>query len=63
MSPEPSRDLRRLKLRYGVKMTPAVYAAITNGRPDKGMPAWKELLDDDAVRNIATFLESVQREP
>lgn len=63
MSPESSRDLRRLKLRYGVKMTETAYAAITGGRPDKGMPAWKELLDDDAVRNIVTFLESVQREP
>ncbi len=63
MSPESSRDLRRLKLRYGVKMTETAYAAITGGRPDKGMPAWKELLADAAVRNIVTFLESVQREP
>jgi polar amino acid transport system substrate-binding protein len=63
MSPEPSRDLRRLKLRYGVEMTETAYTTITRGRLDKGMPAWKDLLDDDAIRNILTFLKSVQREP
>jgi polar amino acid transport system substrate-binding protein len=63
MSPEPSRDLRRLKLRYGLQMQQTAYTIIWGGRPDKGMPSWKDLLDDDAVRTILLFLESVQREP
>lgn len=39
MSPKPSRDLRRLKLRYGVKMTETAYAAITVARRP-GRSSW-----------------------
>ena len=63
MSPEPSRDLRRLTLRYGAKMRETAYATITVGRVDKGMPAWKDLLGEEGIENVLGFLESVQRAP
>jgi ABC-type amino acid transport substrate-binding protein/mono/diheme cytochrome c family protein len=63
MSPEPTRDLRRLALRYGSRMRETAYATITVGRVDKGMPAWKDLLGEEGVQNVIGFLESVQRQP
>jgi polar amino acid transport system substrate-binding protein len=63
MSPEPTRDLRRLALRYGVRMRETAYAAITVGRVDKGMPAWKDLLGEEGIQYVLGFLESVQRQP
>jgi ABC-type amino acid transport substrate-binding protein len=63
MSPEPTRDLRRLALRYGSRMREMAYATITVGRVDKGMPAWRDLLGDEAIQNVLGFLESVQRQP
>jgi ABC-type amino acid transport substrate-binding protein len=63
MSPEPARDLRRLALRYGSRMRETAYATITVGRVDKGMPAWKDLLGEEGIRNVIGFLESVQRQP
>ena len=63
MSAEPTRDLRRLTLRYGGKMREVAYATITVGRVEKGMPAWRELLGEEAIQNVLGFLESVQRQP
>ena len=63
MSPEPTRDLRRLTLRYGSRMRETAYATITIGRVDKGMPAWKDLLGEEGIQNVLGFLESVQRQP
>jgi polar amino acid transport system substrate-binding protein len=63
VSPEPTRDLRRLTLRYGSRMREAAYATITVGRIDKGMPAWKDLLGEEGIQNVLGFLESVQRQP
>ena len=63
MSPEPTRDLRRLTLRYGARMRETAYATIMGGRVDKGMPAWKDLLGEEAIQNVIGFLESVQRAP
>lgn len=63
MSPEPTRDLRRLTLRYGSRMREAAYATITVGRVDKGMPAWKDLLGEEGIQNVLGFLESIQRQP
>ena len=63
MSPEPTRDLRRLALRYGSRMREMAYATITVGRVDKGMPAWRDLLGEEAIQNVLGFLESVQRQP
>jgi len=63
LSPEPTRDLRRLALRYGSRMRETAYATITVGRIDQGMPAWKDLLGEEGIQNVIGFLESVQRAP
>jgi polar amino acid transport system substrate-binding protein len=59
LSPEPSRDLRRLRLRYGAAASEVFYTAVTRGRPDKGMPPWNNL-DPATVQRLWTFLDSVQ---
>ncbi len=62
-SPEPLRDLRRLRLRYGENWRKTTVATIKDGRPADGMPAWKDLLDDQRLGTIITFFESIQRKP
>jgi mono/diheme cytochrome c family protein len=60
---ERARDVRRLKLRYGDRMTAVFYNTVTEGRLDKGMPSWKGALPDDVLWTIYTFIQSVQQEP
>jgi len=62
-SPEPARDLRRLRIRYGDRMSAVFYETITEGRSAKGMPPWKEILKTDDIARILSFLESVQSTP
>jgi mono/diheme cytochrome c family protein len=62
-SPDPPRDLRRLKHRYGENMANLFHFTVTHGRPDKGMPNWAGLLDDETLWTIFTFLQTVQAEP
>jgi mono/diheme cytochrome c family protein len=62
-TPERVRDVRRLKLRYGSRMTEVFYQAVTEGRPSKGMPAWKGTLPDETLWTIYSFIQSVQKEP
>jgi ABC-type amino acid transport substrate-binding protein/cytochrome c5 len=62
-SPEPARDLRRLRMRYGERMSAVFYETITEGRSAKGMPPWKEILKADDIARILSFLESVQSSP
>ena len=40
VSPDPPRDLRRLKRRYGEKTADVFYFTVTHGQADKGMPNW-----------------------
>jgi mono/diheme cytochrome c family protein len=63
ISPDPPRDLRRLKRRYGESMANLFHFTVTHGRPDKGMPNWAGLLDDETLWTIFTFLQTVQAEP
>jgi mono/diheme cytochrome c family protein len=63
ISPDAPRDLRRLKRRYGEKMADVYHSAVTHGRPEKGMPNWSDLLDDETLWTIFAFLQTVQREP
>jgi polar amino acid transport system substrate-binding protein len=63
MSPEPSRDLRRLRLRYGERMTEVAFTTVTSGASARGMPPWKEVLGEETIWKIITFLESVQAKP
>ena len=62
-SPEPSRDLRRLKQRYGDRRQEVFYATVTGGRPAQGMPPWAQVLSGDEIWQIWTFLELIQAEP
>jgi ABC-type amino acid transport substrate-binding protein len=62
VSPEPSRDLRRLRIRYGSSTTEIFFAAVTRGRPDKGMPEWSHL-GRASLERVWVFLDSVQSEP
>lgn len=62
MSPEPSRDLRRLRLRYGASTADVFFTTVTRGRPDKGMPPWNNL-DPTGLQRMWTFLDSIQIEP
>ena len=59
---ERPRDLRRLNLRYGDYAMSTFYTTVQEGRPPKGMPPWKGILEDDVVWKIYTFLQSVQVE-
>ena len=63
ISPDPPRDLRRLKLRYGERIAEVFHVTVTHGRPDKGMPNWEGVLDERALWTIFTFLQSVQTPP
>jgi polar amino acid transport system substrate-binding protein len=60
MNPDASKDLRRLQSRYGEQMAEVFHNTVTHGRPDKGMPNWGGVLDDETLWKIFTFLQSVQ---
>ncbi|WP_316190003.1 c-type cytochrome [Bradyrhizobium sp. SZCCHNS2096] len=53
-------DLRRLRIRYGEDMRDKFWTTVHEGRPSKGMPAWKEVFTDDQFESIYTFLLTVQ---
>jgi polar amino acid transport system substrate-binding protein len=63
ISPDPPRDLRRLKARYGDRMAEVFLFTVTHGRADKGMPNWQGVLDEQSLWTIFSFLQSVQNEP
>lgn len=63
ISPIRERDLRRLSLRYGDKWREVASVTIKNGRPDYGMPPWKELLNDERIGILLSFFETIQQEP
>jgi mono/diheme cytochrome c family protein len=63
VNPDPPKDLRRLKIRYGDRMPSVFFATVAHGRPDKGMPAWNDVIDEATMWKIFTFLESVQTPP
>ncbi len=53
-------DLRRLRNRYGEDMRDKFWTTVHEGRPSKGMPAWKEVFTDDQFESIYSFLLTVQ---
>ena len=55
-------NLRRLKAKYGDDMTEVFFTTATNGRPTKGMPAWKDVFKPEDLANILAYLETVQEE-
>ncbi|MEH2487721.1 c-type cytochrome [Bradyrhizobium sp. AZCC 2230] len=53
-------DLRRLQLRYGENARSTFWATVREGRPAKGMPAWKDVFTDEDLNNIYAYLTTVQ---
>jgi len=53
-------NLRLLKKRYGDEMEATYWKTVRDGRPSKGMPAWKEVFGDDELRNALAYLQTVQ---
>ncbi|MHC2330963.1 polar amino acid transport system substrate-binding protein [Bradyrhizobium sp. USDA 4454] len=53
-------DLRLLKKRYADEMEATFWKTVHDGRPAKGMPAWKDVFSDDELRNVYAYLQSVQ---
>ncbi|UGY27251.1 transporter substrate-binding domain-containing protein [Bradyrhizobium septentrionale] len=53
-------DLRLLKKRYSDDMESTYWKTVHDGRPAKGMPAWKDVFSDDELRNVYVYLQSVQ---
>ena len=44
----------------GEDMEATYWKTVHDGRPSKGMPAWKEVFGDDELRNVLVFLQTVQ---
>ncbi|MDF0577953.1 c-type cytochrome [Bradyrhizobium yuanmingense] len=55
-------DLRLLRHRYGDEMREKYLTTVQEGRPNKGMPAWKEVYTEDQLSSIYSFLLTVQVE-
>jgi polar amino acid transport system substrate-binding protein len=53
-------NLRRLQVKYGDQMETTFFATVTDGRPTKGMPAWKEVFKHQDFINILSYLKTVQ---
>ena len=60
-SPVRERDVRRLNIRYDAKWRDLALTTIKNGRPDLGMPAWKEILTEPEIQQVFSFLETIQK--
>ncbi len=58
---ERPRDLRRLTLRYGENVAEMFLTTALNGRPDKGMPPWRDIMPEEKLWKVFTFLETVQQ--
>ncbi|MBR0935849.1 transporter substrate-binding domain-containing protein [Bradyrhizobium jicamae] len=53
-------NLRLLKQRYADDMEATFWKTVHDGRPAKGMPAWKDVFSDDELKNVYAYLQSVQ---
>ena len=53
-------NLRLLKKRYGDDMEETYWKTVRDGRPSKGMPAWKEVFGEEELRNALAYLQTVQ---
>jgi polar amino acid transport system substrate-binding protein len=53
-------NLRRLQLKYGEQMEEAYFTTVNNGRPSKGMPAWKDVFKQQDFVNVLAYLKTLQ---
>ena len=60
-SPVRERDVRRLIMRYDAKWQEVAVTTIRNGRPDQGMPTWKDSLGDKELGELLAFLVTIQK--
>ncbi|MBX3525854.1 MAG: transporter substrate-binding domain-containing protein [Rhodoblastus sp.] len=57
---EKKIDLRRLTTRYGDDMQSVFWKTVHDGRPSKGMPAWKEVFTDQQLASVLAYLKTRQ---
>ncbi|HMN71040.1 MAG TPA: transporter substrate-binding domain-containing protein [Rhodoblastus sp.] len=57
---EKKIDLRRLTIRYGDDMKDVFWKTVHDGRPSKGMPAWKEVFTDEQLGSVLEYLKTLQ---
>jgi polar amino acid transport system substrate-binding protein len=60
-SPVRERDVRFLKTRYSDKWLETATTTIREGRPNSGMPVWKEILQPPELDQILGFLGTIQK--
>ncbi len=60
-SPVRERDVRYLKARYSDKWIENATTTVRNGRPDAGMPTWKDILKDGELDQLMSFLGTIQK--
>lgn len=60
-TPISERDVRRMKMRYDAKWQEVALTTIRNGRPDAGMPTWKDQLGDGELQQLLSFLGTIQK--
>ncbi len=53
-------DLRLLRKRYAEEMEATFWKTVNDGRPSKGMPAWKDVFSVEQLTNVLAYLKSVQ---
>jgi mono/diheme cytochrome c family protein len=53
-------DLRLLRRKYGNAMEETYFRTVLDGRPSKGMPAWKDVFTAEQVVAIFDYLKGVQ---
>jgi mono/diheme cytochrome c family protein len=53
-------NLRLLHRKYGGGVDDTFFATVTQGRPTKGMPAWKDVFKHQDFVNILAYLKTVQ---
>ena len=53
-------NLRRLQLKYGEQMESTFFTTVNDGRPAKGMPAWKAVFEPQDFTDILAYLKTLQ---
>jgi polar amino acid transport system substrate-binding protein len=61
-SPVRERDVRRLVMRYDAdKWQQVALKTIRDGRPDAGMPTWKDTFNEQQMKELLAFLTTIQK--
>jgi polar amino acid transport system substrate-binding protein len=61
-TPIRERDVRRLVMRYDAdKWQQVALKTIRDGRPDAGMPTWKDTYNEQQIKELMAFLVTIQK--